>query len=240
MDGDAPSGKAKSYALEDIVADERFQLRPVHERTVRDYVTKMRAGEKFPPLVLGNIKGTLYLLCGWHRYAAASELNKGTLEAVEVETTIRQARWIAAKDNFRHGRPLTKQDKVLAFKAYMAAGGNRAGSRLKTYSEIRSDLPGVTKSSLQRWMVRLYPKVAKAMAERKPEWMDDAADQSAEAVNLEATRQAILKARALSRGVRERDHRADLERLAAELAKELSGTPSDPTTLAVPEGPEDF
>ena len=240
MDGDAPKGPMKSYALDDIIVDERFQLRPIHEATVRDYVTKMRAGEHFPPLVLGNIKGTLYLLCGWHRYAAATVLKKATMEAYEVATTIKEARWLAARDNFRHGRPITKHDKVLAFRAYMTTGGNRFGGRLKSYSEIRIDLPGVTRSSLQRWMKRLYPNVAKAMGERKPEWMDESADESAESVNFEATRKALLKARALSRGVLEKEHREDLERIARALAEELSGAPSAPSALAIPEGPEDF
>ena len=101
-----------SIKLSDIVIDPTIQVREISTNTVSEYRQALRAGAKFPPLIIE--KGTNRVVCGNHRYYAF----KGVLApdaAVNCtyETFKSEADLIkrAASDNSKHGRPLSTWDK---------------------------------------------------------------------------------------------------------------------------------
>jgi len=98
--------------LSDIVIDPTIQVREISTNTVSEYRQALRAGAKFPPLVIE--KGTNRAVCGFHRYYTF----KGVLEPTATvdcifETYKTEADLIkrAASDNSKHGRPLSTWDK---------------------------------------------------------------------------------------------------------------------------------
>jgi len=66
----------------------------------------MQAGAEFPPVTLAHIDGSLYLVDGWHRVAAAITNNQHLVWADISEMTFNEARWYAAKANTEHGLQL--------------------------------------------------------------------------------------------------------------------------------------
>lgn len=237
-----PACEVRDYAIADICLDERFRLRAVDPGTVARYASSLRNGATLPPAILGNIGGALYLLGGWHRLAAHVEADRSHLPAYVVDTTPEEAAWIAAADNLKHGLPITrKSDRLRVFKAYMRARQNRAGRRLKSYREIASELHGFSKTTIERYMKRLYPRIAQQMGggdplQRLREPESEPPDQS----NHDAASSLIQQARAASRGVTSGPLREALVKQMQDALEELGGTPRAPRSLCVPDWPDDF
>lgn len=110
--------------------------------------------------------GTLYLVDGWHRVAAAIRRGEQIIDAVITDGTLREARWLAASANLTHGLPLTRAEKRRAFNAYVETGQHRDGARYKSYGDIWRELAGIarTHSTIRNWMREDHPKVARAIA----------------------------------------------------------------------------
>lgn len=132
-----------TVTLADIVVDPTIQVREVENFTVSTYAQAMKAGAKFPPVVLEQ--GTNRLVAGNHRYYAYKSV--GTPET-KIPCTYRtfkdEAEVIrfAAKDNAQHGRPLDTWDK------------KRIAMRLRQLGddpELISEILGVTVSRVESW-----------------------------------------------------------------------------------------
>lgn len=131
----------------------------------------METGSQFPPVILARIKDKekLHLICGWHRFEAATlKLGMEAVQAVVVDATFNEARWIAAKDNLQNGHAYTQRgDNRRVFKAYMHAKQNvKNCGALKSYREIEGETQ-IKKSSLHNWMRTDFPRVAEKMGEEK-------------------------------------------------------------------------
>lgn len=156
----------------DIIRDERLQPRAALVPALVDrYKTSMETGSEFPPVTLARIKGKekLHLICGWHRYEAATiKLGMETVQAIIVDLTFGEARWEAAKDNLQNGHAYTQRgDNRRVFKAYMQAGQNKKpDGTLKSYREIEGETQ-IKKSSLHNWMKADFPATAAKMGEEK-------------------------------------------------------------------------
>lgn len=125
----------------------------------------METGSTFPPIKLADIGGQLYLLCGWHRYEAATvKLGHDRVQAVIVKMTFKAAAWEAARDNLENGQAYKANDMRRVFGSYIRAGQHKkADGSLKSYREISRDTQ-CKKSSLHNWMAKDFPKVAAVMA----------------------------------------------------------------------------
>jgi hypothetical protein len=161
-----PTPAVTTVDLRDVHRNAAYIVRKAHQPTIASYRTMLKAGQTPPPLTIGRIDGVLTLLCGWHRLeAAAGHEISYAYPVVIVDCTAAEAHWIAAKDNLRHGLPLTRKDKREVFRRFIRAGMHRrASGRYLTYDEIVDALGGIAvKGSVHGWMKKMYPSIARAM-----------------------------------------------------------------------------
>ncbi len=129
--------------LMDIVVDPTIQVREVENHTVSKYAQAMKAGAKFPPMLLES--KTNRLVCGNHRYYAyKSAFGPEQEVAVEYKLFDNEADLIrhAASDNARHGRPLDTWDqKRIAIR--LAGHGDSA--------EAIADVLAVPAAKVEQW-----------------------------------------------------------------------------------------
>ena len=164
---EAPSPFDSGEASQRLVADEALQIRRggLDPRTVKRYEDAMRMGQEFPAVQAFSVDGVLYLVDGFHRYAAAKL--SGTLDRLEVVVsghgTWDEARWCAFEANRRHGLPLKTKDLRVGFQAYVRAHRHRdKRGRLKSYREMAKDM-GVGHTTLRGWLKADFPSVFRAM-----------------------------------------------------------------------------
>lgn len=161
--------------VNDITVDETVQVRDkTYTETVNKYASAIRAyGEPddlvargFPPIEVeeyqreGARKG-YWLVGGFHRVAAAKQTGKTRVWAmVSPESPLEQRQWRAAEDNLKHGRSLSRKERVSAFRAYIAAHqhrergprGGRKNQPFKSIAQMQRDLGGMKYETLRRWM----------------------------------------------------------------------------------------
>ncbi|MFT3960859.1 ParB N-terminal domain-containing protein [Propionivibrio sp.] len=158
--------------MEKILRDERLQPRAaLLPSLVERYKNSMETGSQFPPITLARISGKekLHLVCGWHRFEAATiKLGMEHVQAVIIDAPFNEARWIAASDNLENGHAYTQRgDNKRVFLAYMHARKNKkADGSLKSYREIEREIQ-VKKSSLHNWMKEHFQATALKMGEEK-------------------------------------------------------------------------
>ena len=81
--------------------------------TAYQYAMAMKAGSRFPPVVVGRFKGKLYLLDGWHRVEALKLLGEEYVDAdIRDYKSYRLMFADAVRLNATHGRPLSVQEKA--------------------------------------------------------------------------------------------------------------------------------
>jgi hypothetical protein len=131
------------------------------------YANRLRVGDIPPPLLVGRYRGQL-LLDGFQRTEAARLAGVDELPArIAPLANLKQAKWEADRANLDHGEPLRSNARKRVFKDYVAVGEyQNPDASLKSYREIAKDLCGmVSKTSAQRYMTELYPKIAEAISE---------------------------------------------------------------------------
>lgn len=103
----------RAVALDDLVLDASMQCRAggVVPAVVSEYAEALREGVEFPPIQAIQVDGTLYVVDGWHRYAAAGQAGRKTIQVYVKEGTRRDALLEAVKANSDHGLQRTQEDK---------------------------------------------------------------------------------------------------------------------------------
>jgi transposase len=120
----------------------------------------MQAGAEFPPVTLAHIEGSLYLVDGWHRVAAATTNNQCLIWADVSEMTFNEARWYAAKANTEHGLQLKSKELREVFRAFIETDRYLQGEKLMPYREIAKRI-GKPFSTIRNWMEADYPRLFK-------------------------------------------------------------------------------
>lgn len=152
-----------------IVVDHGLQPRVATDPSlVKRYQTAMESGSQFPPVKLADIEGTLHLICGFHRYDAATV--KGEQQYVEAEIvkmTRKEAMWAAASDNLENGQRYTGDDWRKVFHMFVKAGKHHKGKgEYLSYREI-AQLLTIKKSTVHNWMHKDFPDTARRMGDEK-------------------------------------------------------------------------
>ncbi len=156
----------KDIPLDSIVRSAQFQVRSrMDSNLVRTYAKAMENGTQFLPVQLADIKGTLFLVDGWHRYAAANSLNRETIAAEVKPMTRFEALQAAALANTRHGAPLKQKERRAAFKTFIKGKGHKkSNGDWMSYREISQALGGhVGHTTIHGWMQKDFPKIAEDM-----------------------------------------------------------------------------
>ena len=109
--------KAKLAA---ITCDEHIQQRLcIDEATVADYAESMHNGVVFPPVVVFEEDGTLWLADGFHRVEAAGRAGKESIAVTVRQGTERDAILFAIGANAKHGLRRTNADKRQAVRTLL-------------------------------------------------------------------------------------------------------------------------
>lgn len=82
-------------------------------QTYYKYAQAMKVGDIFPPIMVGNYDGKLYVVDGWHRIRAKQLLKEKHIQAIIKKYKNSQDIFLdAIKYNISHGQPLSTQEKV--------------------------------------------------------------------------------------------------------------------------------
>lgn len=116
----------KEVSIEAIHYDEEIYPRTagIEWHTVLSYQQAMESGQKFPPIVLTpRDEGGYLIVDGWHRVRASEHLGMKAIKATVLRPMSRKAALEEAlRRNMAHGRPLTFQDKLEAYRRLKRAG----------------------------------------------------------------------------------------------------------------------
>jgi hypothetical protein len=180
-------------ALSSLVVEPRIQSRSQHldPTVVNRYRATIKAHEHdpkripFPPVLVARLSGPdakatatgserpqLYLVDGFHRYAAHEVEGVETIAAQVVDVgSIADALWLAAKGNLQHGKQLSNKDLREAFQRFIRARKHleaspnasskvieqRVRPNVMTLGEIGVEI-GKTKETIRVWMEKDFPK----------------------------------------------------------------------------------
>lgn len=86
------------------------------ERTVADYADAMREGAEFPPVMVFEESGIMWLADGFHRVEAAIRAGHKYIEATVTSGEFVDALKYALKCNTKHGKRVTNDDKQNAMR----------------------------------------------------------------------------------------------------------------------------
>lgn len=127
---------------------------------INKYARAMQNGAVFPCPTVAEVEGMFLLVDGFHRVAAIEASGAEELEVDVVRCTSREeALWLGYQLNLRHGLQLGPKRMRPAFRAYVGAGKHRGSDGLKSYRDIAQDIPGVSYSTIRRWMDRDFPAI---------------------------------------------------------------------------------
>lgn len=116
----------KEIPIETIHLDDKIYPRTAGTEwhTVLSYRQAMESGQKFPPVVLTpREEGGYFLIDGWHRVRAWERLGMKAVKATVLRPMSKRAALEESlRRNMAHGRPLTFQDKLEAYRRLKRAG----------------------------------------------------------------------------------------------------------------------
>ena len=242
-------GCAERFALSGIAVEPSIQSRSafLHPPTVTRYRNTVRAAGgdveliRLPPVTLARLgPSTLYLVDGFHRYAAHEAEGVGTIAGQVVDVgSLEEAKWLAAKGNLGNGLPLTNKESREAFRRFIRARCHekadpnakpgvvrqRRRANLMTLGEIGLEL-GKSQSTIHRWMETDFPRIHRALygkdREEPTAWNEDSGGSAVQTQELSRLEVVNLSLENVERVLSERTDAAEraqlLERLASTLA----------------------
>ncbi len=178
MDRDAQlASKAldvQSIRIADLVQHKAFQVRQsLSEATVQRYARgfELEGAIADAPILVGRIGppdrptrgrpverlkdikvGALVLLAGFHRVAACERIGRETILARIVDTTAKEAQWLAAESNMAHGLPLKGAELRKAFHAFLRAGQYMNVDRTRKSLRDMARVFGKSHHTVHKWM----------------------------------------------------------------------------------------
>jgi hypothetical protein len=85
----------------------------VRAEVVNEYETALRAGDKFPPIIVVSDGEHNWVVDGWHRVEAMTRIDSNaSVKAVVIRGSFDDAVWHAARSNRTHGLRRSNADKV--------------------------------------------------------------------------------------------------------------------------------
>lgn len=161
-DFDPTSDDVTVLHTDSILRDPRFQVRGRLDEGIIDRYSKVFAsGNEMPPIEVAKVNDSYVLLKGWHRMAALDKLGRKHVSAKIHNVGEREALWIAASANLKHGLPLKSTELREVFRKYIRARKHRnPDGALRSYREIASDLGGIkTHTTVRNWMRKDFPRI---------------------------------------------------------------------------------
>jgi hypothetical protein len=127
----------EKISISDIIADGQYQGRvTTNTEVIEDYYEAITRGDTFPPVDVYEVAGQLFLVDGFHRYAAHCRAGATSILAVVIRGTQADAMEAALLANQTHGLPRSISDKrliverALKFEAFQALSDRDVAKRL--------------------------------------------------------------------------------------------------------------
>lgn len=142
--------------------------RKLDAAAVKRYAEMTRAGSEPPPIKVGRVGGSLYLVDGWHRMEAGALQVSAGIDGEEVrvllaEMSRQEAIWEAAQANLTHGVQYKGRELHEVFKAFIKAKQHvKADGSTMSYREI-APIIGKPHTTIRSWMLKYFPKLAADM-----------------------------------------------------------------------------
>lgn len=140
--------------------------------TVKQYVSIIEQGRRMPPLEVSRVDSRLYLVDGFHRYAALDSLGFAVAGVVIHDDTWTKACARAAQANTAHGLRLKPREVRAQLGLFVRGGLHRdPKGNLKSFRVIAAELGGaVHHNSIRGWLIKDFPKIAAKMRAPDREW----------------------------------------------------------------------
>ncbi|MCP8890855.1 hypothetical protein [Sphingomonas faeni] len=189
-------------ALEDVKLRPDFQLRAkgINRAHAAKLQLALEDGKVLPSVKVAAIGKALYLVDGFHRYAAHEALGSTGIKAQVARMTLKEAREEARLANATHGLSLSQADKLKVWEDFTGAGGHldTLGS-LKSSRVIAAEVDHVySREAIRKKLKAMGLELAEG-PEFKPWQRGDDADESDEALVSERVEEAELHLAAFER-----------------------------------------
>jgi len=110
----------QNIEISKIKANPDFMMRDkLDTKMVADYKERLTTILKSAPIMVYEVDGDYLLTDGFHRLAAARQLNMDTIPAIVHKGTFREAYAAACLANLQHGKPLTRPERKKAIRDYI-------------------------------------------------------------------------------------------------------------------------
>ena len=236
----------RSISLEDIHPGRKFQVRSqlLNHEQVHRYAESMAHGARFPPVLIGQIGQSYYVLDGFHRLEAAKHTGRTEVRARVAKMTARDATAYAIDANVTNGLPFNYDDRETIFKLYCKARLHLAkGNTVKPSRVIADELRHSMGTTLDHKTVLSYLKnyaTAPFNPEKSPGYSPRNADEIESELDMGYMQEISFvteRLRSLVGKVPDPDSRLragfDLAALAAELQQEAVASGGTPSVLDI-------
>lgn len=184
-----------------------------------------------PPIMLADIKGTLYLIDGWHRCEAQIELGWSYFEAIIKPMSKNEAQWKAASANLTHGESYKKPERKKAFNVFISTKQNKAGGgKLMSYREMALAFGGdPSHVTIRNWVKVDHPLLFKALEKHRDKgtWSADMhalkTGLTDEQRNLELLQSLFVDVVAQSKSIESTEGRMSLDSMAKQAYESIIG-----------------
>lgn len=212
--------KTSTVAITDLVRDPDYQVRAeLDDATIHRYANALAADCIMPPIRVAKVNGSLIVVDGWHRLAAYDLSNTWTVEAIIIEATAGEARWMAAKANLTNGLPLRKAEIREAFRTLIQTrqhvakptqGAMKPGTLL-SYRDLAQMLGGLVRhNTIRGWMMKDFPRIARRMGGEDAAYLPREACRDDEKAPYNAALAAVANAVTNAAQVRDPGRRWDM------------------------------
>lgn len=166
----------KQVEIVEIIRDhDTLQVRTeIDAKTVEQYARSMKAGAKFPPVVVYRVENRLFLVDGFHRTAAAEAVAEAKrtfgakIAAQVIDGTMGEAMKAAALANTTNGKALKASEHRRSFRM-LAKSGVLEGTDSRTIADMMNNV--VSHVTVWKWANEDFPGLlgAKAKKGERPE-----------------------------------------------------------------------
>ncbi len=110
----------RELPIKDIVRQKSFMIRDsIDKQLVAQYKDEYDVIIQQAPISVYDTPMGLYLSDGFHRIEAGKQLEKTTISALVTKGTVQEAYAAACLANLKHGKPLTKVERIRAIKLFI-------------------------------------------------------------------------------------------------------------------------
>ncbi len=117
---ETPLPEITELKIKDIIRQTSFMIRDsLDKQLVARYKDEYEIIIRQAPISVFDTPSGLYLVDGFHRITAASQLNKETISAIVSHGSVQDAYAAACLANLRHGKPLSKDERIHAIRSFI-------------------------------------------------------------------------------------------------------------------------